>query len=82
MISQPIKAAGSFTVDAFDLAEQDNPQIGHWQFPVDRGQDNFYSMFTMYTYALPLPWQKLPKHKTITLRVTFRDELTGLFPGA
>jgi hypothetical protein len=73
---QPIKAAGTFTIDAFDLAQTDHPHIGHWQFSPEEAGKNFYSMLTLYTYVLPLPWQELPKHKDITLRVTFNDLLT------
>jgi outer membrane murein-binding lipoprotein Lpp len=73
---QPIKAAGTFKIDAFDLAQTDNPHIGHWEFSPDEAGKNFYSMLTLYTYVLPLPWQQLPKHKDITLRVTFDDSLT------
>ena len=29
---QPLKAAGSFSIDAFDLADADKPHIGHWEF--------------------------------------------------
>ena len=75
--NQPIKAAGTFTVDAFDLANPDHPRIGHWTFPADKAQDNFYSMLTLYTYALPAPWQQLPRHSPITVRVRFDDALTG-----
>ncbi len=73
---QAIKAAGSFKIDAFDLAQADHPQIGHWEFTSEEAGKNFYSMLTLYTYVLPLPWQQLPKHKDITLRVTFNDRLT------
>ena len=74
--NQPIKAAGDFTVDAFDLSAPDHPRIGHWTFPAERNQDLFYSMFTLYTYILPCPWQQLPKHNKITIHVTFDDLLT------
>jgi hypothetical protein len=73
---QPIKAAGTFKIDAFDLAQTDRPHIGHWEFSSEEAGKNFYSMLTLYTYVLPLPWQELPKHKDITLRVTFNDLLT------
>ena len=74
---QPLKASGTFTIDAFDLSRKDNNRIGHWEFPPERGQENFYSMLMLYTYAFPLPWQQLPKDKHVTLRVSFRDALTG-----
>ena len=75
--SQPLKAAGTFTVEAFDLSQNGENRIGRWEFPIEKGQENFYSMFMLYTYAFPLPWQQLPKAKTVTLRVAFTDALTG-----
>jgi len=74
---QPIKAAGAFTVDAFDLAQPDHPQIGHWEFPAAKAQDYFQSFLMLYTYSLPCPWQTMPKHEQVTVRVKFEDTLTG-----
>jgi hypothetical protein len=73
---QAIKAAGSFTIEAFDLAQVDTPLIGHWSFDVDQSKKDWYGTLMDYTYAFQLPWQKLPLHPDITLRVAFRDELT------
>ena len=75
--NQPLKAAGSFVVDAFDLAQSGENRIGHWEIPLEKAQDNFYNMLTLYTYALPAPWQTPPRHKDITVRVSFTDALTG-----
>jgi outer membrane murein-binding lipoprotein Lpp len=75
---QPLKAAGSFTIDLFDLAQTDAPHIGHWAFDVDQAKKNWYGAFLDYTYAFTLPWQQAPKHADLTARVTFTDELTQL----
>jgi hypothetical protein len=71
---QPLKAAGSFVVEAFDLAKGDNHRIGHWEYPHDQAAKNWYGQAMLYTYVLPAPWQQQrPEHEGITIRVT----LTG-----
>src|SRR5688572_30035216 len=39
--SQPLKAAGTFTVEAFDLSQNGENRIGRWEFSVENGQENF-----------------------------------------
>ena len=73
----PIKAAGSFTVEAFDLAIPKDPLIGTWNFPLKETRELFYAHLSMYTYILKCPWQHPPRHGDLTVRVTFEDELTG-----
>ncbi len=75
--AQPIKAAGSFTVDAYDLQMPQHPHIGHWVFPASTVQNYWYSFLVLYTYILPCPWTELPRHESITVHVTFHDLLTG-----
>jgi outer membrane murein-binding lipoprotein Lpp len=75
---QPIKAAGSFVVEAFDLAKGDNARVGHWEFPLDQAAKNWFGQAMLYTYVLPAPWQQQrPEHSELTIRVTFTDALTG-----
>ncbi len=73
----PLKAAGSFTIQAFDLADPHDPLIGTWNFPPEKSRDLFYAHLSMYTYILKCPWQRTPQHGDLTVRVTFNDELTG-----
>lgn len=77
--SDHLKAAGSFVVEAFDLADQKNPSLGRWEFPVEKAQDNWHSFLTRYEYVLTCPWQngRVPHHGDVTVKVTFTDELTG-----
>ncbi len=35
------------------------------------------SRFALYTYVLECPWQTVPPHPDLTVKVTFDDELTG-----
>lgn len=75
---QPIKAAGSFVVDAFDLARSDHPRIGHWEFPLEQARKNWVGQALLHCYVLALPWQGTPgDHPQLTLRVVFTDALTG-----
>ena len=73
----PIKAAGAFTVEAFDLGTPSHPLVGTWQFPLERSRDLFFNRFSLYTYVLECPWQTVPPHPDLTVKVTFDDELTG-----
>jgi hypothetical protein len=74
---QPLKAAGSFVVEAFDLAKGENNRIGRWEFNVNEARKHWFGQAMLYTYVLPAPWQTPPEHPDITLRVGFTDELTG-----
>jgi hypothetical protein len=73
----PIKAAGAFTVEAFDLGTPSHPLVGTWRFPLERTRDLFFNRFALYTYVLECPWQTVPAHPDLTVKVTFDDELTG-----
>jgi len=73
----PIKAAGSFKVEAFDLGDPAKPLVGTWSFDSAQADTFFYSRFMSYTYVLPCPFAKNPAHSDLTVRVTFDDALTG-----
>lgn len=73
----PIKAAGSFKVQTYDLADPKHPLLGQWNFSTSQVRKDFYAHLSLYTYVLPCPWQTVPRHKKLTVRVSFRDELTG-----
>jgi hypothetical protein len=76
---QGIKAAGTFKVELFDLAEPDT-HLGEWDFSVEQARADWYDqsfIYTLYTYVLSCPWQTPPRHDKLTMRVTFTDELTG-----
>jgi hypothetical protein len=79
---QALKAAGSFEIDAFDLAKSGDNRVGHWTFDVDQARENWYGSGFLYTYVLKCPWQRVPEHDELTIHVTFTDALTGrVFPG-
>ena len=72
-----LKAAGSFDIDAFDLAEPHSPFVGHWHFDVQQTRAAWSNVLIEYNYVLICPWQNvLPKHPDLTVKVTFLDELT------
>jgi hypothetical protein len=71
-----IKAAGSFRVQAFDLAATGEQAIGDWKFPLADAEKNWYGKFLLYNYVLECPWQKPPRHSELTIKVTFIDALT------
>jgi hypothetical protein len=74
---QLLKAAGSFTVDAFDLNQPGDQQIGHWAFPLETARANWHGSALLYAYILQCPFQQAPAHAELTVKVTFHDELTG-----
>ena len=72
-----LKAAGTFDVEAFDLADDARPRVGHWHFDLKRARDAWTSILIEYNYALICPWQgKVPRHRDVTVKVTFLDALT------
>ena len=74
---QPIKMSGSFSVEAFDLADTASPLIGTWTFAVDSVRKKWRGSFLDYNYVLDCPWQsRVPTHEELTLKITFVDELT------
>jgi hypothetical protein len=73
---QPLKAAGLFKVELFDLAEQ-NTRLGTWNFSVEQARADWYGYALQYEYVLDCPWQTPPQHAGLLLRVTFTDALTG-----
>lgn len=76
-VGDKIKAAGSFDIEAFDLAEPQSPLVGHWHFDVDQARKYWTDVLLEYNYALICPWQnKVPVHPDLTVKVTFFDELT------
>jgi len=74
-----IQAAGSFVVELFDLAVKtgDN-RLGRWTWDTLQAKNQWREFLLEYTYALTCPWQKVPTHPDITIRVTFTDELTHI----
>jgi hypothetical protein len=76
---EPIKAAGSFVVECFDLAKGDGHRVGRWEYPLDQAEKNWYGQAMLYTYMLTAPWPdgRRPEHEDLTIRVTFTDALTG-----
>jgi hypothetical protein len=72
----PIKSAGSFRVELFDLSLASNNRIGQWDFDLNTTRAHWYSGGLLYTYVLDCPWQTTPTHSKLLARVTFRDALT------
>jgi hypothetical protein len=73
----PIKAAGTFTVEAFDLSRDERPKIGTWTFDLDATRQAWTSVLNRYEYVLTLPWQPTPPGgESLHVEVTFVDELT------
>ena len=76
---EPIKAAGSFVVECFDLAKGEGHRVGRWEYPLDQAEKNWFGQAMLYTYVLTAPWPdgQRPEHEDLTVRVTFTDALTG-----
>lgn len=75
VVGDSLKSAGSFVVEAFDLAAAE-PRIGRWEFPLADAAKNWYGKALLYTYVLPCPLPKPPAHADLTIKVTFVEGLT------
>jgi hypothetical protein len=73
---EPLKAAGSFVIEAFDLAAK-TPELGKWTFDASAARKAWNGAVLSHQYVLTCPWQKPPQHDELTIKVTFHDELTG-----
>ena len=52
-----LKAAGVFTVEAFDLAGPQPVKLGTWTFDLAASRKLWSSFFNRFHYTLPCPWQ-------------------------
>ncbi|HTW95561.1 MAG TPA: hypothetical protein VMD30_12240, partial [Tepidisphaeraceae bacterium] len=58
---QPLKAAGSFTVELFDLTLPPSKNLlEKWEFPRDAAMTHFLGNFLLYTYVFNCPLQVTP----------------------
>jgi hypothetical protein len=73
---QPLKAAGSFKIELFDLSEPDT-RLGTWNFSTEQARQDWFGQAFQYTYEFDCPWQTPPQHADLLVKVTFTDELTG-----
>lgn len=73
---QPLKAAGTFVVELFDLNLQNEQRIGRWEFSLEEARASWHGQALLYTYVLTCPWQTPPTNSELTLKITFTDALT------
>ena len=74
-----IKAAGSATVQLYDLAAKpDENLIAEFNWTVEELPKAWASGFMSYHYTLNCPWgEERPANDVVTVRVVFVDYLTG-----
>lgn len=70
------KAAGSLTVELFDLAAPET-RLGQWTIDTAEARQKWLSSFVFDGYVLPFKWQTPPTHGKLLVKVTFVEELTG-----
>jgi hypothetical protein len=74
---QALKAAGSFVVEAYDLAAPaDENLVGRWKFDPEQARRAWHGHAMLYEYVLTAPFVRSPAHSELTVKVTFIDELT------
>jgi hypothetical protein len=73
-----IQAAGSFVIEAFDLANANDTHIGRWTWDTISAKAQWRSFLLEHDFVLTCLWQKVPQHPDITVRVVFTDELTHI----
>jgi hypothetical protein len=74
---EELKATGTVEVEAFDLNLPGENRIGHWTFDSNTLKSRWRSLGMLRAFVLECPWQKPPQHSKLTVKVTFRDDLTG-----
>ena len=73
----PLKATGQVTVEAYDLAMPLDNRIGRWVFEPAALKGAWRSLGPLHAFVLTPSWQSIPRHSETTVKVGFRDELTG-----
>jgi hypothetical protein len=73
--SEPLKAAGTFIIEAFDLTAK-TPEIGKWTFDLATTRKTWIGNLLAHNFVLNCPWQQIPQHQELTIKVTFLDQLT------
>lgn len=73
----PLKAAGSITVEAFDLDAED-VRLGKWEFPLEEAKQLWTSLGPLNEYVLVCPWDGEPPAEgtNLVVKATFTDALT------
>lgn len=75
-----IKAAGTITVQLFDLAAPEGQQkLLEKHLDADAARQAWYGRLLTRHFTVPCPWAdgRVPTHREITVRATFTDFLTG-----
>ena len=73
-----VTAAGSISVDVFDLAEKSQPLLMSYSFSPTEAKEHWYSGGLANHYSIICPWKdSLPAGDEVTVRVKFIDYLTG-----
>ncbi|MEM8875493.1 MAG: hypothetical protein AAGD32_14695 [Planctomycetota bacterium] len=70
-----IKAAGTFTVELYDL-DREQPRVQQWTVDADEALGQWVNMLTIYGYVIELPLTE-PVDGELTVRVAFEETLTG-----
>lgn len=71
-----LKTLGSFDVLAYDLSKGSQALVGQWTFTAEQARASWNGKGLLYAYVLECPLKARPEG-TLSLRVTFRDVLTG-----
>jgi hypothetical protein len=75
-----IKAAGSISVELFDLANPDGEHmVGQMALSLEQARKVWYGRLWTQHYTVKCPWlnARPPEHSEVTIRVTFTDYLSG-----
>jgi hypothetical protein len=73
----PIKSAGTFVVEAFNLDRHDDVRVGRWEFDATQTMQAWHGRGLLYTYVLTCPWQSVVESRELTIKIDFVDTLTG-----
>ena len=76
----PIKAAGEVEIELWDLAAPPGKRdLGQWRYGLEELPQYWLSGFMAYYYKFQLPWPQTdpPQHSPLTLKLLYKDALTG-----
>lgn len=76
-VGDDLKSAGGFEVTAVDAARGANALVGQWTFTPEQARKAWSGKGMLYTYVLECPIAGATPEHELTVRVVFRETLTG-----
>jgi hypothetical protein len=76
-LGSALRSTGRVTITVYDLNGPEAGQVGRWVLEPEQLKKLWRGLGALQAFVFEQPWQTVPKHSMLTLRVEFVDGLTG-----